>query len=236
MATDVKKHTSPAAGETPSRAAIAAAILSINDIVPVANTTEANIVAAAVAAAGQDLATTPLFVSRADARGLHRIEYTYNGTVWLPFSGVLTFADRTAADAWAAANSGLLVAGDRGVVNGADARWSGTAWIIDDETATPTLAAGWNAPSTNVVTRRAGIAVATFNASRSSDSAVDAVAVTIPAGYRGGRNAYFQAWGLLGAAATIQCWYDASTHQIKVRQTVLSAQSIALTAAWPITA
>lgn len=128
MATDAKKHDTIAAGEAPTRARLAASIFSINDIIPVANATEANQVASAVAAAGQVLASDPVFVSRADARGLHRIEYSFDGTTWIPASGVLTFASKSAADSWATANSSLLVSGDICIIGGAEYVWTGTAW------------------------------------------------------------------------------------------------------------
>lgn len=128
MSVDLKKHASIAAGEKPTRAALAAAILSINDIIPVANGTEANQVAAALSAAGQNLATTPVFVSRADARGLHKVEYSFNGTLWFPFSGVLSFPSRSAADTWGTANSGLLTVGDKAWVGSSELTWWGTAW------------------------------------------------------------------------------------------------------------
>lgn len=129
MATDAKKHSTIAAGEKPTRAAIAAGLLSINDIIPVSGGTEANQVAAAVAALGQNLATNPVFVSRADARGLHRVEYTYDGTTWLPASGVLSFASKGAADTWASANSTLLTFGDTAQLSNATLEWNGTKWI-----------------------------------------------------------------------------------------------------------
>lgn len=130
MATDAKKHTTIAAGETPSRAALAAAILSVSDVIPVANATEATQVATAVAAAGQNLATAPVTVARADARGLHRIEYSYDGAVWLPASGVLTFASKSAADTWAAAHSSLLATGDLCRIGGAVYEWAGKWYPI----------------------------------------------------------------------------------------------------------
>ncbi|MBW9118893.1 hypothetical protein JNB63_02175 [Microbacterium trichothecenolyticum] len=129
MTTDAKKHTSFGAGETPSRAALVAALLSVNDIIPVANATEANTVAAAIAATGQNLATNPVVVSRANARGLHSIEISFDGTVWRPASGLLEFADKTAADAWAVAHPSLLTTGDSCTAGGVEYRWSGTAWV-----------------------------------------------------------------------------------------------------------
>lgn len=134
MALDAKKHVTFAAGEVPKRsvsggAGLAESIFSINDVVPVANLTEAVQVATAVVAAGQNLATTPLFVSRADARGLHRIEYTYNGTDFLPASGRPQFSNKAAADTFGTSFSTLLTVGDRCVAAGVEYRWSGTAWV-----------------------------------------------------------------------------------------------------------
>lgn len=144
MATDVKKHTTIAAAETPSRAALAAAILSISDVIPVANATEATQVASAVAASGQNLATAPVVVSRADARGLHRVEYSYDGTVWIPASGVPSFASKGAADTWAAANGALLSSGDVCRVGAAVYTWTGTVWLATDTGWVPvTFANSW---------------------------------------------------------------------------------------------
>ncbi|MFJ2535849.1 hypothetical protein [Microbacterium maritypicum] len=130
MATDAKKHTTIAAGEKPTRAVLASAILSINDIIPVANSTEATQVVLALVALGQSIASTPVTVARADARGLHRIEITYDpaGLVWMPASGVLNFTTKTAADNWGAANPALLTAGDRCTIAGVEYRWSGSLW------------------------------------------------------------------------------------------------------------
>lgn len=129
MGLDAKKHTSFAAGEAPTRAALAAALFSIDDIIPVATATEAGQVATAVAAAGQTLATNPVFVSRADARGLHRIEYSYDGTVWIPFSGILEFASTGDRDTWTSANSAYLSVADRCIVGGVTYGWSGSSWL-----------------------------------------------------------------------------------------------------------
>lgn len=89
MATDAKKHTTLGAGETPSRAALAAAILSIRDVIPVANTTERAVVAAAIAATalGAITADNPVVVIRADAPTYAALEYTVDGTNWYAVSG-----------------------------------------------------------------------------------------------------------------------------------------------------
>ena len=131
MATDAKKHTTIASGETPSRAAIAAAILSMNDIIPVANATEAAQVAVAVAATGQTLTSSPLVVIRSDAPAGHQIEYTHDptGQVWMPASGVLHFASTATRDTWTTSNSSLLTAADRCVAGVAEFAWNGTRWL-----------------------------------------------------------------------------------------------------------
>lgn len=129
MSTDLKKHTSIAAGEKPTRAGLAAAILSVNDIVPVANATEQSQLATALGGAPV-LGTTPLTTARADAPGLHRIEIGY-GAAFVPASGVLHFTTDTARDTWTSSNSGLLVAGDVCVSNGRSGFWNGTAWVQD---------------------------------------------------------------------------------------------------------
>ena len=131
MATDLKKHTTIAAGEKPTRTALAAGFLSINDIIPVANPTEATQVALAAVAAGQNLATTPIAVARADARGMHRVELCYDtaGLVWLPASGVLSFATKGAADTWGSANSAYLSTSDRCRVGSVEYIWQG-AWRL----------------------------------------------------------------------------------------------------------
>lgn len=131
MAIDAKKHSTIAAGEKPTRAALAAAILSINDVIPVANATEATQVVAALAALGQPIASSPVVVARADARGLHRLEITYDpaGLVWAPLSGVLAFASKSAADTFGSANGALLNVNDECRVGATRYIWSGTAWV-----------------------------------------------------------------------------------------------------------
>lgn len=143
MATDVKKHTSPAPGETPTRAQLAAMILSANDIIPVANATEqAQIITALNAAGAGPTASRPIVFSRGDAPGLHRIEYTYDGVTFLPSSGVPHFTDLAAATAWAATYSSLLSPSDRCVAGGVEYRWTGSAWVPTSGAITPSAVTG----------------------------------------------------------------------------------------------
>lgn len=126
MATDIKKHTTIAPGENPTRAAIAAAILSINDVIGVADLTErAQLVSALNSAGIGPSATRPLVVFRANAPGLHKIESSVDGTIFTPASGVLQFATKGDADTWGTSNASYLSTGDTCVAAGRTYTWSG---------------------------------------------------------------------------------------------------------------
>lgn len=146
--TNARKHVIPAgADQSITRETIFAAFgNSIRDVIPVANATERGQIVDALVAKGQGpTAARPLVTLRADAPGLHRIEYSSNGTVWLSASGVLTFASKAAADSFGTANGGLLSVGDECRVGSARYTWSGTAWvIIDTGWVALTLNANWS--------------------------------------------------------------------------------------------
>lgn len=150
MATDVKKHTTFAAGEVPKRsvaggAGLTDAILSVNDLVPTANATEQTQVAAGLASTSYPVGPTrPLATTRADARPLHQLEISRDGNVFVPISGVLSFATVAARDSWTSANSALLSPGDKCVTGGWDARWNGSRWIQDTDWTTLPLSSGWS--------------------------------------------------------------------------------------------
>lgn len=221
MATDAKKHTSIAAGEKPTRAALAASILSINDVIPVANATEANQVASALASGGQNLATTPVLVSRADARGLHRIEFSYDGTVWLPASGILSFSSKSAADTWAASNSAMLAYGDRAQIPNAALEWNGTKWI-GGAPVTPTFTGIYSSSGTIPVQlmidgQRSflkGLVVsstANFVAGTSYDLGA---AGAVPAGFRPAETRTFACIANITALAALQIFTDGSIKMV----------------------
>lgn len=141
MALNARQHTIPAGSDTSvSRATIFQAFgNSIHDVVPVANATARAALVSDLDAAGQDVTSTnPLVVLRGDAPGLHRLEYSYDGSVWLTASGRLAFASKSAADSWATANGSLLSMGDECWVGSANYAWDGTAWRGGDTT-TPTF-------------------------------------------------------------------------------------------------
>jgi len=130
--TNARKHKIPAGGEqTTNRKTIFEDWgNSIRDVIPVANVTERNQVVAALASAGETAsAARPIVVLRADARGLHRIEYTTDGTTWLPSSGVLEFTSLANATSFGTSNGGLLTAGDRCRISGTELRWTGSKWV-----------------------------------------------------------------------------------------------------------
>lgn len=129
MANNARKHVIPAGGDVSvTRATIFETFgNTIHDVVPVANAVEAAQVVSDLTTQGVGpSATNPLVVARADARGLHRIEYTYDGTVWLPASGMLSFANDAARDSWTTSNSALLSIGDRCISNGSECVWVGS--------------------------------------------------------------------------------------------------------------
>lgn len=142
MASNARKHVVPGGGDASvSRATIFEAFgNTIHDVVPVANATEAAQVVADLVDAGVGPSTThPLVVHRADARGLHRLEYTVDGSVWLPASGVLSFANVGARDSWTTANSAYLSVRDRCRIGSTEYWWNGSAWAgTGGPTTTPT--------------------------------------------------------------------------------------------------
>lgn len=134
--TNARKHSVPTGGE----ASFTRKVLfeqfgqSINDIIPVASITERAQVVAALNAADPPAGPTasrPVFFARGDAAGLHRIEYTYDGVVFLPASGTMQFSSKAQADSFATANGGLLTVGDAAVIGPDSFVWQGTMWVPD---------------------------------------------------------------------------------------------------------
>jgi hypothetical protein len=133
MATDARNHSAPAAGEIPSRASIDALSLTVNDVVFAASAAAQTTFAAAMSSAGYPASTSnPLVTLRGDAPGLHRIEYSPDGTVWLPASGALHFTTTTARDTWTSSYSSYLSAGDTCQVGTSTYTWDGAEWNAND--------------------------------------------------------------------------------------------------------
>lgn len=171
--TNARKHSIPAGtDQSITRATIFEDFAnSIRDVVPVANTTERTQLVSALTAKGQAPAVgKPLLVHRADAPGLHRLEYTVDGTIWLPASGALTFASKAAADSFGTANGGLLSVDDEARVNGVIYRWSGTAWYLP--TAGARVSVGTNASGEVEVTHGMGKTPASVTATIGADGPV----------------------------------------------------------------
>lgn len=122
---------------------------SIHDIIPVASITERSQLVAALTTAGVGpSAANPLVVHRSDAPGMHRIESTVNGTIWVPADGVMSFASKADADSFGTANPGLLLSGDQCRVGAALYRWDGAVWVPRDTGwINMVLFTGWSAVS-----------------------------------------------------------------------------------------
>ncbi|MBB3158211.1 hypothetical protein FHS07_001907 [Microbacterium proteolyticum] len=139
MVLDIKGNESFGAGEKPSRAALAKGLLSVSSVVPVANATARTQLVQGLSTASLPVGSSrPLVVSRADARAMHSLEVSRDGNVFLPVSGVLQFASKTAANTWASANGGLLSYGDQAALPNALLWWNGSKWLGDAPT-TPSL-------------------------------------------------------------------------------------------------
>lgn len=88
MATDVRGHTVPAAGDHPSRAALLALALSTRDPIMVASTAARATKVTELASAGITPSTSnPIFFFRADAGSGRELEYTTNGTTFITVPG-----------------------------------------------------------------------------------------------------------------------------------------------------
>jgi len=241
VSTDVKKHTSIAAGEVPSRASLASSILSINDIIPVANATEAGQVATAAASAGQVLSSAPITVSRADAPGLHRIELSTDGTNWRPASGVLHFTNDTARDSWTTTNSALLSVNDVCVSNGFNGYWNGSAWVqdVDWTTSLVTLGASLSNPGGVWVgfklLRRGRVVFLTGAANTTGTIANGAVIGTVSAGYR--PSSYVAGTVIAGVGSTYTAGLlqvDTSGGLTYLGGSVATGNALYLSASWPV--
>lgn len=169
--TNARGHVIPAGTETSfNRATIFNTWgNSIRDIPAVANTTERAQLVSALTTAGQAPSSTkPLYVYRADAPGLHRIEYTQDGSVWVPASGTLRFTDDAARDSWTTSNSGLLGVGDLCMSGGVPQEWLGTAWVVGVrervEVAPAAVLAGTVPPVGAPLIRKRGLITVSTNA------------------------------------------------------------------------
>ncbi|MCT1395679.1 hypothetical protein M4D51_08060 [Microbacterium sp. p3-SID338] len=163
---NARKHDIPAAGDqSATRATIFETFgNSIRDIVPVANVNERAQLVADLTAKGQGpAADRPLFVYRADAPGIHRLEFTVNGTVWLPASGTLFFATKAAADSFGTSNPGLLSVNDECRVGTAKYLWSGTEWISNEGLILPTSVVGGTIDATGAIIPNTGVNLVRLN-------------------------------------------------------------------------
>lgn len=226
--TNARKHVIPAPGDTSvNRATIfQAALESVRDVVPVANATARAQLVADLSGVGQAPSSAkPLVVYRHDAPGLHRLEWTVDGTVWVPSTGVLAFPNKAAADAWATANSGYLTVGDRARVASIEYVWTGTIWGEGDWAA-PTLTSSWvnfGAPYRPAEWRTRGGEVKIRGAVKSGGLGAGNPIMTLPAGYRPAADEQFMVMANAGFAdlrvdtagrVYIAAYYAGGTNQV----------------------
>lgn len=186
--TNARKHVIPRGGDVSiSRATIFETFgNSIRDIVPVANTTDRDQVVSNLDDAGETVAATaPLIILRADASGLHRVEYSTDGSVFLPASGVLAFADTSARDTWTISNSGLLRVGDVCYADNKRYEWLGSEW--NDWKTVSSFSNSFSsasAPDTVRYRKIAGVVHLAGVTSRGTTPTSLTTAFTLPAGFR----------------------------------------------------
>ncbi|MEA1264150.1 hypothetical protein MicroSTF_13995 [Microbacterium sp. STF-2] len=161
---------------------------SIRDIVPVASINERGQLLTALSNAGEaPTPARPLVVLRADARGLHRIEYTTDGTIWLPASGVLDFQTKALADSFGSSNGGLISVGDTCTAAGVSYYWTGASWDRDTAWAALTLGNSWvnfGAPFRNAAYKRENGWVSLRGSIKAGEVGVTKPIATLPTGFR----------------------------------------------------
>lgn len=154
MALNLRKHDIPAGTDASiTRATIFETFgNSINDIIPVSGNTERAQVISDLIAAGFTIdGTHPVFIYNAANAGLHRVEVTFDGTVFIPMSGVLEFASTSARDTWTSSNGALLRSGDKCIVGAVEYSWVSGAWAAPFTSWTGLAATnGWTANSGSV--------------------------------------------------------------------------------------
>ena len=184
--TNVRKHIIPLGSEVSLTRQVIYTDFgeSIHDVIPVANATErAQLVSDMVAKGKGPSASNPLVVYRADAPGLHRVESSTDGLVWVPASGQLWFADIAAANSFATANPGLLSNGDecaisRTVYTYFDGVWYGAEIDL-------TLQNGFTAMAEGIKAVRIGRVVYLIGGVvRAAAPTSGAIAFSVPPGYR----------------------------------------------------
>ncbi len=101
--------------------------------------------------------------------------------------------------------------------------------------ATPSVGSGWNTPNVNQLVRVGGQVWCYFNAFRASASSAGATIITVPNDYLSSvpNDVWGLAWGLAGAAAAMQVYYNHANKQVRMNQGLAASQSVAFTLSWP---
>jgi hypothetical protein len=147
--------------------------------------------------------------------------------------GIVLVRNATELAAYAAADETTA----RNIADGSVWRRTGGAWVQDGATASQANIRGtnWGTVSADEVVRAGRMAIYRFNALRTTNTlAAGGVIATVPTAFRGTKNSWGHAWGLLGAANAVQVFYEASTGTVKTNVPITAGQSIALTLMWEL--
>jgi len=144
-------------------------------------------------------------------------------------------ANLAALDAYEYKRAGF---GGHALDTGTDYVHDGTGWVpvfykpasvADIRTGT------WDSVSSDEISRVGRFVTYRFNARRITTTlAVGGAIANVPVGYRGLKNVWGFAWGLGGAANSLQIYLDAANNQVKINQALTVNQSIALSLTWEI--
>ncbi len=144
-------------------------------------------------------------------------------------------ADLAALEAYAHKRAGLS---GHALDTGTDYDHTGTGWVpvfYKPASVADVRTGTWDSVSSDEISRVGRLVTYRFNARRiTSNLAAGGAIANVPVGYRGLKNVWGFAWGLGGAASSLQIYLDAANNQVKINQALTASQSVALSLAWEI--
>lgn len=147
----------------------------------------------------------------------------------------VVLANLAALDAYTYERAGLS---GHALDTGVEYVHDGTGWepLAYKPASVPNIRTGtWDTVSSDEVSRVGRFVTYRFNARRITGTlAAGGAIANVPVGYRGLKNVWGFAWGLGGAASSLQIYLDAASNQVKINQALTVNQSIALSLTWEI--
>lgn len=144
-------------------------------------------------------------------------------------------ANLAALDLYAYKRAGLS---GHALDTGVDYLHDGTGWIpvfYKPSSVADIRTGTWDSVSSDEISRVGRSVTYRFNARRITTTlAAGGAIANVPVGYRGLKNVWGFAWGLGGAASSLQIYLDAANNQVKLNQALTAGQSIALSLTWEI--